>query len=195
MAEENKCFELSDIDVALSCAEQDNMGGIVNTVIYGYCEDVATWPSRPTAAAGSPLPIDAAGALVGDLVMKPGTRAYTFEFTDDTGSFTVKPQGERGGESFLEELTIITAKIRKKILGFMNAVKGRKLFFVVQDNNGQWYLMGDRWHGARLATDSDGATTGAAYTERNQTSLRFQYNTPRAFVYEGDTENILTASE
>ncbi len=76
----------------------------------------------------------------------------------------------------------------------MNAVKGRKMFFIVQDNNGEWYLMGDKWHGAKLAPDSDGAATGASCTERNQTTLRFQYNTPRAFVYEGDTENILTAA-
>ncbi|MBR5653901.1 MAG: hypothetical protein IKX22_07440 [Prevotella sp.] len=193
MPEVTRCFELSDIDLALSCAEQDNMGGIVPKVIYGYCEDVATWPTRPVATT-DPLTLDAAGALVGDLVMKTGTRAYTFEFTDDTGSFTIKPQGEPGGESFLHELNITAAKTRKKILGFMNAVKGRKVFFLVEDNNGQWYLMGDKNHGARMANDSDGSTTGAAYTERNQTTLRFQYSSPRAFVYEGDTENVLTVA-
>ena len=195
MEETTRCFELSDIDLALSCAEQDNMGGIAPSVIFGYHEDVATWPTRPGGTATSPLTLDAAGALVGDLVMKTGARAYRFEFTDDTGSFTIKPQGEAGGESFVSELNITAAKIRKKILGFMNAVKGRKIFVLVQDNNGQWYLMGDKDHGARMAADSDGSTTGAAYTERNQTSLRFQYNSPRAFVYEGDTENLLTAVE
>lgn len=194
MPEVTRCFDLSDIDLALSCAERDNMGGIVSQVIYGYCEDVATWPTRPVATT-APLSLEAAGTLVGDVVMKSGTKAYTFDFTDDTGSFTIKPQGEAGGESFVEELSIIAAKIRKKILGFMNAVKGRKMFFIVQDNNGQWYLMGDKWHGARLASDSDGSTTGAAYTERNQTTLKFQYNTPSAFVYEGDTENLLTVAE
>jgi len=44
-----------------------------------------------------------------------------------------------------------------------------------------------------LVADSEGANTGAAYTERNHVGLTFTYNTPRAFVYEGDTEDILTA--
>lgn len=190
----NKCVNLADIDLGLSCAEQDNMGGIVPQVIYGYCDDVATWPERPTAPNSSTsMDMEAAGALVGDLVMATGARAYKFDFTDDTGSFTIKLQGDNGGESFVEQLTIIAAKIRKIILGFLNATKGRKMFFLVKDNNGLWYLMGDEDHGARLSSDSDGANTGAAYTERNQVGLVFTYNTPRAFVYEGDTENILTA--
>ena len=88
----------------------------------------------------------------------------------------------------------MSARIRKKLLGFMNAAKGRKLFFIVEDNNGVKYLMGDRRRGAILASDSDGASTGTGATERNQTSLKFQYNAPRALAYEGDCENILTAA-
>lgn len=191
--EKNKCYDLSDIDPALECDSQDNMGGIVPKIIFGYHEDVATWPDRPTSAA-SALQLDAAGSLVGDVVMQDGRKAYSFAFTDNTGSFTIKPQGETGGESFLYELTVISAKVRKKILGFLNATKGRKLFIIVEDNNGLFYLMGDKSHGAILAADSDGATTGTAYTERSQTTLKFQYNSPRAFVYEGDTENLLTAA-
>jgi len=189
------CVNLADIDLGLSCAEQDNMGGIVPEVIFGYCDDVSAWPERPTVASGSStMEMEAAGALVGDLVMATGAHAYKFAFTDDTGSFTIKLQGDKGGESFLETLTIIAAKIRKILLGFMNATKGRKIFFLVKDNNGLWYLMGDEDHGAALSADSDGANTGAAYTERNQVGLTFTYSTPRAFVYEGDTENILTAT-
>ena len=92
------------------------------------------------------------------------------------------------------ELTVVAARIRKKILGFLNATKGRKLFFIVEDNNGVKYLMGDSRRGAILASDSDGATTGSSATERNQTTLKFQFTTPRALVYEGDYENILTAA-
>lgn len=188
------CINLADIDLGLSCAEQDNMGGIVPQVIYGNCDDVETWPTKPAeATVGSGISLEAAGTLVGDLVMKTGCRAYKFDFTDDTGSFTIKPQGEKGGESFIETLMFIAQKIRKILLGFMNATKGRKIFFLVKDNNGQWYLMGDQDHGAMLVADSEGANTGAAYTERNHVGLTFTYNTPRAFVYEGDTEDILTA--
>lgn len=189
------CITLADIDLGLSCADQDNMGGIVPQIIYGYCEDVDTWPEKPTPASNdTQMGLATAGALVGDLVMKSGARAYKFDFTDDTGSFTIKMQGEKGGESYLATLTIIAQKIRKILLGFMNATKGRKIFIIVKDNNGLYYLMGDKDHGAQLAGDSEGANTGETYTARNHVGLTFTYNTPRAFTYEGDVENILTAA-
>ena len=189
------CITLADIDLGLSCADQDNMGGIVPQIIYGYCDDVATWPERPTVSgSASNISLEAAGTLVGDLVMASGSHAYKFDFTDDPGSFQIAMQGEKAGESFLETLTIIAPKIRKILLGFMNATKGKKIFILVKDNNGKWYLMGDKDHGASLSGDSEGAVTGAAYTERNHVGLTFTYNTPRAFVYEGDTENILAGA-
>ncbi len=46
------------------------------------------------------------------------------------------------------DLNIISAKMRKKIFGFENATKGRKMFFIVTDNNGTNYLMGDKRRGA-----------------------------------------------
>lgn len=193
MADKKKCFELADIDPALECDAQDNMGGIVESVIFGYHDEVATWPDSPTSKEAA-LTLDQAGALEGDVVMANGCKAYKLKFTDNTGSFSIKMQGETGGESFLMELSLVSARIRKKILGFMNAAKGRKLFFIVQDNNDVTYLMGDKRRGALLASDSDGATTGSSPTERNQVSLKFQFTTPRALAYEGDCENILTAA-
>ena len=193
MADKKKCFELADIDPALECDAQDNMGGIVESVIFGYHDEVATWPDSPTSKEAA-LTLDQAGALEGDVVMADGCKAYKLNFTDKTGSFSIKMQGETGGESFLMELSLVSARIRKKILGFMNAAKGRKLFFIVQDNNDVTYLMGDKRRGALLASDSDGATTGSSPTERNQVSLKFQFTTPRALAYEGDCKNILTAA-
>ena len=50
MAEKTKkCYELADIDPALECDAQDNMGGIVETITFGYHDDVATWPDLPAA--------------------------------------------------------------------------------------------------------------------------------------------------
>ena len=188
-----KCVTLADIDQNLSCAEQDNMGGIIPVLIYGYWDDVKTWPDLPAVVASTVPTLEEAGVLKGDVVMATGAKAYKLNFTDDTGEFKISPQGEAGGESFLNELTIISARIRKVILGFMNATKGRKMFFIVQDNNGTYYLMGDKHRGAKLAT-GDGAATGANATARNQITLKFNYNSPRALVYEGDVANILIAA-
>ena len=105
--------------------------------------------------------------------------------------FKITDQGESGGESFLMDLNIISAKMRKKIFGFENATKGRKMFFIVTDNNGTNYLMGDKRRGA-LRASGDGATTGASSTARNQNTLHYTFTAPRKCVYEGDTEDILT---
>lgn len=63
------CIALDDINEAMDCENQDNMGGIIPSVIFGYHADVATWPDYPKKTE-SPLSLEEAGTLVGDLVMK-----------------------------------------------------------------------------------------------------------------------------
>lgn len=186
------CIALDDINEAMDCGNPDNMGGIVPQLIFGYWNDVATFPDYPKKTA-SALDLEAAGALVGDLVMKDGCKANVIAFTDETGELKITDQGEVAGESFLYDLTIISAKMRKKIFGFENATKGRKMFFIVQDNNGTYYLMGDKRRGA-IRSSGDGSTTGGASTARNQNTLHYTFTSPRKCVYEGDVEAILTVA-
>lgn len=67
------CIALDDINEAMDCDSQGNMAGIVPSVIFGYHEDVATWPDYPKKT-DAPLSLEEAGTLVGDLVMKEGRR-------------------------------------------------------------------------------------------------------------------------
>lgn len=187
-----ECIALDDINEAMDCKNPDNMGGIVPQIIFGYHADVATWPDYP-AKTEAALTLEEAGTLKGDVVMKQGCKAYKMDFTDDVSEFKITDQGESGGESFLYDLNIISAKMRKKIFGFENATKGRKMFFLVQDNNGTWYLMGDKRRGA-LRASGDGSTTGANATARNQNSLHYTFTSPRKCVYEGDVETLLVAA-
>jgi hypothetical protein len=185
------CVALSNIDEAMNCTDPDNLPGIAADVFFGFWDDVEVWPDFPVpTSANAPLTLEQAGALVGDLVMKAGTCAYKFTYTPDTGSFTITPQGDPGFESYLYALTIVSAKVRKVIFGFENATRNRRMFFIVQDNNGTYYLMGDRRSGAKKAS-SDGSITGTSATDKNQTTLVFNYNCSRKLVYEGDVEDIL----
>lgn len=185
-----KCITLANIDSAITCGDNDNLAGIVDNIIFGYHEDVATWPTLPSGTQESPLTLAAAGALTGDVVMKTGTCAYKLQFTDGTGNFTMTDQGEEGAESVLNQLDIIRSKITDVILGFMNATRGRKLFIIVTDKNGNSYLMGDKLNGAkRIAADA--AAAGQAATDRNGVPLRFTYSSPRNLLYKGDKENLL----
>ena len=187
----NNCITLEDIAQAACPLDRANRGGVVPTLIYGYWEDVQTWPTYPAATGQAAITMTAAGTLTGDLVMATGCKAYKLEFTEYSGTFNITDQGERGGESVLMELTINAGKIKQELLGFMNATRGRRMFFIVTDGNGNSYLMGDKTVAAyRVAGDA--ATTGAAATDLNQTPMKFQFDALMACTYEGDKEAILT---
>lgn len=188
-----KTITLGDIDHNLG--HNGNMAGIIPQLIYGYHEDVAVWPTEPApTVAGevtTPLSLAAAGALVGDIVMKSGTRAYTLDLTEDAGTFKINPVGEVDGLHYEYDLSIVKAKIQKTILGFMNAAQGRKMFFIVNDENETYYLMASKRRGASYVSGGDGATTGTSGGDRNQVSMNFKFRTSKALVYEGDVEDIL----
>ena len=185
------CVTLADIDANVSCKEFDNLAGIVDEIIYGYWDDVATWPDLPSGTQNQNLTLQDAGAWDGSITMKADTRAYKLRFTDGTGVLTMTDQGEQGGESVLYQLDIVRARISQLILGFQNATRGRKLFFIVTDKNGISYLMGDKLNAAQKVA-ADASTTGTAPTDRNGVPLRFTYSCPRNLVYTGDKVNILT---
>lgn len=192
----DKCINLEDIDHSLGC--DGNVSGIVPEVIFGYHEDAAAWPDEPaptiTGGTTTPLSLEEAGALDGDVVMKAGTKAFKLAFTEDVGNFTITTDGEVDGLSVIMTLTIVKAKISKKILGFINAAINRKMFFIVQDENGVRYLMGGKRRGCKFVSGGDGSSTGTTSSDRNQTTLQFTYRSGKALVYEGDTETLLVAA-
>lgn len=189
----DKCFDLQDIDHSLGCG--GNAAGIVPEVIYGYHDDVEVWPDEPvptvTGGVTTPLTLEEAGSLVGDVIMKPGTRAFKFAFTEDVGNFGITTEGDVDGVSTIYNLSMIKAKIAATVLGFMNASMRKKMFFIVQDENGTRYLMGNKRRGASFVTGGDGAATGTTGSDRNQTTLAYTFRSGLALVYTGDTEDIL----
>ncbi|WP_289292851.1 hypothetical protein [Bacteroides sp. 41_26] len=190
-----KCIELADIDEAVSCADLDNLAGVVQSLVYGYWEDVASWPDLPAPSGeAATMSFADAGAWDGDLVMKAGCRAYQLVFTDDSGELTISDQGETGGESCKYELAITRAKMSQVIFGFENATRGRRLFLIVTDKNGNRYLMGDKLNAARKVA-ADASTTGKVGTDLNKTPLKFDYSCPRKLMYTGDVEKILQVAE
>lgn len=190
-----KCIELADIDEAVSCADLDNLAGVVQSLVYGYWEDVASWPDMPSPSGeAATMSFAEAGAWDGDLVMKAGCRAYQLVFTDESGELTITDQGETGGESCKYELAITRAKMSQVIFGFENATRGRRLFLIVTDKNGNRYLMGDKLNAAKKIA-ADASTTGKSGTELNKTPLKFSYSCPRKLMYTGDVEKILVVAE
>ena len=188
-----KQISLADIDHNL---DGGNMAGIIPQIIYGYHEDVDVWPAEPAATIVGgevtvPMTLAAAATLTGDVVMKAGTRAFTLDFTEETGNFKINTAGEVDGEYCEYNLEFIKAKITATVLGFMNAALDRKMFFIVPDENGNKYLMGDSRRGASFVPGGDGANTGKGGNDRNQTSMAFKFKRRKAYIYAGDTADVL----
>ena len=188
------CINLANIDSAVACSDYDNIGGLVQEIIYGYWDDVATWPELPAGTESAAIPLETAGKWNGDVTMKSGKCAYKMQFTDENGEFTMTDQGEIGGQSVLYQLDITKAKTNATILGFMNATRGRKMFIIVTDKNGNSYRMGDKLNAAKKIA-ADAVTTGRASTDLNRVPLRFTYVCPRNLIYDGDTTTLLTVTE
>ena len=172
-------IDFTDIDKNL--AGGDNMGGIAQKVYFGYHADVETFPSRPVA----PLTLETASTLIGDLVMKAGKRMYEMYLTDDTGEFKIEAVGEVDGKSFVEHLTLFHPGLQNKIRSFINAAKNQNLVFIVIDNDGQQYLMGDALHPAIYAGSPDGLGTGKDAAARKGMSFEFTYKTSNIYAYTG----------
>ena len=98
-----------------------NLGGLANRIYFGLWNDVAAWPTDPSA----PATIELAGTQTGDMVMKAG----------------------KGYELLLH---VFAPGLHKKLLGFMNATKNEDLVMIAQDSAGQNYLMGCAIRSANL---------------------------------------------
>jgi hypothetical protein len=166
----------------------ENMGGLAQYCIFGLWADVQTWPT----AATNPLTIEQYGEWTGDLVMKAGKRAFTFYSTDDAAELKFNPVGEKDGKSFQAELTIYNPGLKKKLLGFMAAAKNENLFFIVTDNEGQHYLLGDSRRAAHF--ESGEAGTGRATSDRKGVTMTFTFKTNTPRVYTGDVTTLLGES-
>lgn len=174
------------VNIDKNLTNGENMGGLAQTVIFGLWDDVATWPTAPVA----PADVEANAEWDGDVVMAAGKKAFTFYSTDDTSEMQVNPVGEVDGISFEVRLTVFNPGLKKKLLGFLAAVKNENLFFIVQDNEGQYYLLGDSRRAAKMIA-GDGVGTGKATSDRKGATLTFVFKTNILRVYTGDVSGLL----
>lgn len=172
-------MEFTNIDKNLNNGQ--NMGGIAQVVYYGAWADVESWPTVPS----NPATIEENGTLTGNLTMKAGKQLFEMYITDDTGEFEIEPVGEKDGKSFVAHLRLFNPGLKKKLLGFINWAKNENLVFIVKDNDGQYYLMGDETRPATYEGAPDGAGTGRETAARRGISMEFVYKTANAYTYTG----------
>lgn len=168
-------------DISKNLHQGENMGSISQTIYYGLHSDVATWPTKPTGATT----LEELGALTGNITMKPGKRLFKLYITDDTGELENEIVGEKDGISFIQHLRFFHPGLMARILGFMNAVKNDNMVFVVPDNNGQYFVLGDAIRPATLEGSDENNGTSKETAGRRGVSMHFTYKTSNIFEYTG----------
>lgn len=159
----------------------ENMAGIAQTIYYGLHADVLNWPAKPQ----NPLTLDAAGKLTGNIEFKPGKCMFKTYLTDDTGEIQFEPVGPKDGKSFVVHLRFFHPGLKSKILGFMNAVKNENMVFIVPDNNGQYFILGDLLRPATYEGAGDGAGTGKETSGSRGIGMEFTYKVSNLYEYTG----------
>jgi len=172
-------MEFTDINKDLNNGQ--NMGGIAQVAYYCAWEDVLTFPTKPIA----PATIEENGTLTGNIVMKTGKQLHEIYITDDTGEFEIESVGETDGKSFVTHLRLFNPGLKKKLLGFINWAKNDNLVFIVKDNDGQYYLMGDDTRAAIYQGAPDGSGTSKETAGRRGISMEFTYKTANVYTYTG----------
>lgn len=167
------------LDITKNLPNGANMGS-VSKLYYGLYEDVVTWPD----ISATPTSIEDYPVVAADIIMKAGKRMFEIYATPDTAELIFEPQGETDGMSFKVTLNFLNPGLQKKILGFMAASKNENLFFIVQDSEGQKYMVGDKYFPAKMQA-GEGVTTGKATADRKGAGLSFYSYTNVPKVYTG----------
>jgi hypothetical protein len=149
----------------------NNMGGLRTIGYYGFIEDVdvSSFPELPAA----PATIEDACVITADIVMKAGKTMYAMYGTAETGGLNGEAQGERDGRSTKRTATWFYPTTSKKALGVALKFINRNMFFLFQEHNGNYRLMGSPWFPAEVAT---GDSTGTAVTDRKGVTMTITDN-------------------
>lgn len=173
-------------DIEKNLPNGQNMGGIPQVVYYALHKDVASWPVRPKPTAT----LEQMGELSGNVVMKAGKAFRKFYVTDDEGKLDFEGVGEKDGKSFVLKLRMYSPGLTGKVMGLLNLIKNESLVFIVPDNNGNHFVLGDELRPATL--DSiEAMTTGQKTEERPGVGMIFAYKTANVYRYKGNIPIII----
>lgn len=175
------------VDLIKNLPNGENMGGMMQDAIFGLWDDVAQWPAAPQAPAN----VEADAVWVGDVVMKAGKRAFSFYSTDDTSELKFPMVGETDGKSFEQILSVFHPGLRRKIIGFANAAKNAKIFFICRNSDGQYFLLGDALRPAFIRSGELG--TGKATADRKGATLEIVHKTNNIREYVGDVTTLISS--
>lgn len=191
---------MSEIIECPSCLEdllrpgacEKTLGGMVTEFLFGYKDDVQTWPAKQAANLRSHL-VDHIETVAGsNLVMKTGKRMFRIQVKKGSAELKYELQGESGAKSFKATLETNIPGFRSAILGFMAATANQEMVMLAKTRSGEWHLLGDEDEGVEY--DSGTANSGKTGTDANGADVTFATECAAPTVYKGDIESLKTVS-
>jgi len=191
MSENNNCPSCLE-DLMRPGACEKTLGGMVTEFLFGYKDDVHTWPAKLAANLREHL-VDHIETVAGsNLVMKNGKRMFRIQVKKGSAELKYELQGESGAKSFKTTLETNIPGFRSAILGFMTATANQELVLLAKTRSGEWHLLGNEDEGVEY--DSGTANSGKTGTDANGADVTFATECAAPTVYKGDIESLKTVS-
>lgn len=178
---------LEDLMRPSACASTKS--GVVTEFMYGFKDDVQTFPSKVSAALRQKLSDHIETEPGSNLVMKPGKRMFRIVSKKDNVELKYELQGESGARSFKGSLECNIPGFRAQLLGFLAATKNDELIILAKTRTGEWHLLGDADEGVEY--ESATATSGKAGTDANGSDVVLSTSVDAPTVYMGDIDSLL----
>ncbi len=177
-------------DLMRPSACESTKSGVVTEFLYGFKEDVQTFPSKVSAALRQKLSDHIETEAGSDMVMKTGKRMFRVVAKKDNVELKYELQGESGARSFKCSLECNIPGFRAQLLGFLAATKNDELIVLAKTRTGEWHLLGDADEGVEY--ESATATSGKAGTDANGSDVVLSTTVDAPTVYMGDVNSLLT---
>lgn len=191
MSENNNCPSCLE-DLMRPGACEKTLGGMVTEFLFGYKDDVQTWPAKKAANLREHLADHIETVAGSNLVMKNGKRMFRIQVKKGSAELKYELQGESGAKSFKITLETNIPGFRSVVLGFMTATANQELVLLAKTRSGEWHLIGDEDEGVEY--DSGTANSGKTGTDANGADVTFATECAAPTVYKGDIESLKTVS-
>lgn len=156
-----------------------NTAGNKVKIFFALYDDVDVLPK----IADAPTSFEAIPVIAGDITFKTGKQFFELYVTVETGVLTCNLVGEDDGKSFENQYSGFHPGNSKSFTGFSAYMANQNGIFLIEDNEGQFRLLGNDCYPAKLSSIE--ATTGAAISDRKGSTFTIMSKGDIAPIYEG----------
>lgn len=136
----------------------ENMGGYKNRVLFIPACSVSEIPTLPAEVTESVDLVTAAGSFTFNEL---GDEPIFIYATDKTVTLTAENQGETDGQSFVQQVEFFHPGSKAEVAAFSRKVNNTPGYIILEDPNGDQYMVGSKGLPANIKPSFSGGTDRA----------------------------------